>query len=122
MTPALGSPPVRSPPIVCARGEASCAVGMTGGNVLLVLWESLLFGALGAAAGAVVGAMTADVLNFANIHLPLSVELLLMSDSLKLSGLPSTLGGAIALISIVTFGARLRSAFNQRPSRCFAIF
>ena len=79
------------------------AIGMQRGSVVrMFLWESFLLGVFGAVAGAVVGAMTAGVLNSANIHVPLSVQLFLMSDTLKLSVLPSALGGAIALISVVT--------------------
>jgi putative ABC transport system permease protein len=68
----------------------------------LFLWESFLLGAFGAIAGTVVGAMTAGLLKSANIGVPLSVQLFLMSDTLKSSVLPNALGGAIALISIVT--------------------
>jgi ABC-type lipoprotein release transport system permease subunit len=89
------------------------AIGMQRGSVVrMFLWESFLLGVFGAVAGAVVGAMTAGVLNSANIHVPLSVQLFLMSDTLKLSVLPSALGGAIALISIVTAVAALYPALR----------
>lgn len=89
------------------------AIGMQRGSVVrMFLWESFLLGVFGAVAGAVVGAMTAGVLNSANIHVPLSVQLFLMSDTLKLSVLPSALGGAIALISIVTGVAALYPALR----------
>ncbi|MEO8979671.1 MAG: FtsX-like permease family protein [Polyangiaceae bacterium] len=89
------------------------AIGMQRGSVVrMFLWESFLLGVFGAIAGAVVGAMTAGVLNSANIHVPLSVQLFLMSDTLKLSVLPSALGGAIALISIVTGLAALYPALR----------
>ncbi len=79
------------------------AIGMQRGSVVrMFLWESFLLGVFGAIAGAAVGAMTAALLNSANIHVPLSVQLFLMSDTLKLSVLPSALGGAIGLISLVT--------------------
>ncbi len=65
------------------------------------LWESLLLGAIGAGASVVVGAMAAGVLDFANVDLPLSVQLYLMSAAFDLS-LPSALGGAIALLTIIT--------------------
>jgi ABC-type lipoprotein release transport system permease subunit len=68
----------------------------------MFLWESVVLGVLGALASVVVGAMAAGVLNSANIALPLSVQLLLMSDSFEVRDLPSALGGAIALISVVT--------------------
>ena len=89
------------------------AIGMQRGSVVrMFLWESFLLGVFGAIAGAVVGVMTAGVLNSANIHVPLSVQLFLMSDTLKLSVLPSALGGAIVLISIVTGAAALYPALR----------
>lgn len=89
------------------------AIGMQRGSVVrMFLWESFLLGVFGAVAGAVVGAMTAAALNSANIHVPLSVQLFLMSDTLKLSVLPSALGGAIGLISVVTGIAALYPALR----------
>jgi putative ABC transport system permease protein len=89
------------------------AIGMQRGSVVrMFLWESFLLGVFGAIAGAVVGAMTAGVLNSANIHVPLSVQLFLMSDTLKLSVLPKALAGAIALISSVTGLAALYPALR----------
>jgi len=80
-----------------------CAAGMQRGGVVRVfLWESFLLGVFGAIVGAVVGVMTAGVLSSANFSVPFSVQLFVMSDTLKSSVLPSALGGAIALISIVT--------------------
>ena len=81
--------------------------------VRVVLLESLLLGIFGAAAGAVMGLMTAGVLSSANIHVPLSVQLFLMSDTFQLSVLPSALGGAIALISVVTGLSALCPEDNQ---------
>ena len=66
------------------------------------LWESVALGVFGAVASVVVGAMAAGVLNSANISVPLSLQLFLMSDTFELSVLPGALGGAIALIAIVT--------------------
>jgi hypothetical protein len=87
------------------------------------LWESLLLGVFGSVASVVVGAMAAGVLNSANVHLPLSVQLFLMSDTFELSDLPSALGGAIALIAIATGvyalaprGFRIRS--RPREPKC----
>jgi len=85
----------------------------------MFLLESLVLGVFGAVAGAVVAAMAAGVLNFTNIQLPLSVQLFLMSDSFELSVIPSALGGAIALITLVT-GAHAwahRSASTCAPAR-----
>lgn len=79
----------------------------------LFLWESLALGVLGAIASVVVGVMAAFVLNSANIQVPLSMQLSLMSDTFECSVLPSALGGAIALIALVT-GAH---AWAQRALR-----
>jgi ABC-type lipoprotein release transport system permease subunit len=68
----------------------------------MFLWESFVLGVFGAFASAVVGAMAAGALNLANIDLPLSVQLFLMSESFGLSDLPSALCGAIALIAVIT--------------------
>jgi len=65
------------------------------------LWESLVLAVFGAIASAVVGWMAAGVLNSANIDLPLSMQLFLMSDHFGLSVVFSALGGAIALITVV---------------------
>jgi len=66
------------------------------------LWESLALGVFGAVVSVVVGAMAAGVLNSANIQVPLSLQLFLMSDTFELQVVPSALGGAIALIALVT--------------------
>jgi len=71
-------------------------------NRPVFLLESLVLAAFGAVASVVVGAMAAGVLSFANIDLPFSVQLFLMSDTCELSELPSVLAGAIALIALVT--------------------
>jgi hypothetical protein len=68
----------------------------------LFLWESLTLSAFGALASMVVSAMAAAVLNFANVDLPLSVQLFSMSNSFEPADWPSALGGAIALITLVT--------------------
>jgi len=79
----------------------------------LFLWESLVLGVLGAIASVVVSAMVAFFLNSANVRVPLSMQLFLMSDTFELSVLPSAFGGAIGLIAIVT-GAH---ALAQRAFR-----
>jgi len=66
--------------------------------VRVLLWEPLLLGLLGVAAAAVVSAMTAGALDSANIRVPLSVQLFLLSDALELSAWPGALGGAALLI------------------------
>ena len=71
----------------------------------MFIWESFVLGAVGALASAVVGAMAAGLLNLANVDLPLSVQLLLMSDTFHLSDVPNALAGVIAAIALVS-GAR----------------
>ena len=68
----------------------------------MFIWESFVLGAFGALASAVVGAMAAGVLNLANVDLPLSVQLLLMSNTCELSDVASALAGVIALIALVS--------------------
>jgi ABC-type lipoprotein release transport system permease subunit len=91
---------------IVARPRKSAASRRTakarGRSRRLFLWESFVLGVFGAVVSVVVGAMAAFVLNSANIQVPLSLQLFLMSDTFELSVLPSALGGAIALIAIVT--------------------
>lgn len=84
------------------RAAGRCAGKLRGRSRRVFLWESLVLGVFGAVASVVVGAMAAGVLNSANIQVPLSMQLFLMSDTFELSVLPGALGGAIALITIVT--------------------
>jgi ABC-type lipoprotein release transport system permease subunit len=79
------------------------AIGMYRGGVLrMFLTEALLLGAAATAAGAILGALGAGVVNAAQIGVPLSVQLFLMSDRLVLSVDPgSALTSAIA-ITVVT--------------------
>ena len=83
-----------------ARGVRASKLRNRTGRVFL--WESVALGVFGAVASVVVGAMAAGVLNSANISVPLSLQLFLMSDRFELSVLPGALGGAIALIAVVT--------------------
>jgi ABC-type lipoprotein release transport system permease subunit len=85
-----------------AAGGVHPAGKVRGRVARLFLWESLVLGIFGAVASVVVGAMVAGVLNSTNVQVPLSMQLFLMSDSFELSVLPSALGGAIALIALVT--------------------
>ncbi|HEY0469967.1 MAG TPA: hypothetical protein VGC79_37530, partial [Polyangiaceae bacterium] len=72
------------------RRRARHAPGSLPGNAArLFLWESLVLGVFGAVASVVVGTMAAGVFNSANIQLPLSLQLFLMSDSFELSVIPS---------------------------------
>jgi ABC-type lipoprotein release transport system permease subunit len=82
--------------------------------VRMFLWESVVLGVVGAVASVVVGAMAAGVLICANIALPLSVRLFLMSDTFELPDLLGALGGAIGLISLVTGAHALASRASPR--------
>lgn len=92
---------------IATRGRPRAAIGLRllghsrSSAAPLFLWESLVLGVFGAVASVVVGWMAAGVLNSANIHLPLSMQLFLMSDGFGVSVVPSTLAGAIALITAV---------------------
>lgn len=89
------------------------AIGMQRGSVVrMFLWESFLLGLLGAVLGAVLGQIVSSLLNSAQIHVPLSVQLFLMSDTLTLKVLPSALVGAVLLISIVTGAAAVYPALR----------
>jgi ABC-type lipoprotein release transport system permease subunit len=89
------------------------AIGMQRGSVVrMFLWESFLLGLLGAVLGAVLGQLVSSALNAAQIHVPLSVQLFLMSDTLTLRVLPSALVGAVLLISIVTGAAAIYPALR----------
>lgn len=82
------------------------AIGMQRGSVVrMFLWESFLLGLLAAIVGAILGQLVASALNAAEISVPLSVQLFLMSDTLRLRVLPSALLGAVTLIAIVTGAA-----------------
>jgi putative ABC transport system permease protein len=89
------------------------AIGMQRGSVVrMFLSESFFLGVLGAVTGALAGAGIALVLNSAKIHVPLSAQLFLMSDTLKLDVAGSALVGAVILISLVTAAASLYPAFR----------
>jgi putative ABC transport system permease protein len=84
------------------------AMGMQRPSVVRMFFlESLLLGLLGSCAGVALGAALAALLNLAHIHVPLSVQIFLMSDTLKLTLLPRSLVGALALVAAVTAAASL---------------
>jgi ABC-type lipoprotein release transport system permease subunit len=89
------------------------AIGMQRGSVVrMFLWESFALGVLGAVLGAALGTGIAAILNAARIHVPLSVQLFLMNDTLRLTVLPGALLFAVVLISLVTGAAALYPAFR----------
>jgi ABC-type antimicrobial peptide transport system permease subunit len=82
------------------------AIGMQRGGVLrMFLVETTLLGALASTAGVLLGAGTAWLINAAHIHVPETVQLVLMRDTLALALKPASLFGAVALISLVTGAA-----------------
>jgi putative ABC transport system permease protein len=79
------------------------AIGMQRGAVLrMFLLESLLLGLMGTTVGALLGAGAAALLNAAAIHVPLGIQLFLMSDRLQLAVHPRLVVGAVTLISLVS--------------------
>ncbi len=80
----------------------------------VVLVQSLLLGLFGTVAGAVVAIMAAGVLDSVNVRLPVFVELLLLSDSEKLWFLSETLGGASAIVFVITALMQLDSGGPSR--------
>jgi ABC-type lipoprotein release transport system permease subunit len=84
------------------------AIGMPRFGVLrMFLIETTLLGVLGATAGVVLGSAIALALNAAHIHVPISVQLFLMRDTLVLTLEPRALFSAVILITIVTGAAAL---------------
>lgn len=89
------------------------AIGMQRGSVVrMFLSESFFLGILGAISGALAGAGIALLLNSAKLHVPISAQLFLMSDTLKLDVAFGALAGAVVLISGVTALAALYPAFR----------
>jgi putative ABC transport system permease protein len=84
------------------------AIGMPRFGVLrMFLIETTLLGVLGATAGVVLGSAIALAINAAHIHVPLSVQLFLMRDTVVLALEPSSLLSAVILITVVTGAAAL---------------
>jgi ABC-type lipoprotein release transport system permease subunit len=73
-----------------------------GGVLRMFLLESLLLGLVGTCSGAALGAGVAAVLNKLAIHVPVGMQLFLMSDRLQLAVHAPLLIGAVALISLVS--------------------
>ena len=84
------------------------AIGMQRGGVLwMFLLESLMLGFIGTAVGAALGAAVATGLNALHIHVPISVQLFLMSDHLHLAVHPGAIVRAMLLITMITGVAAL---------------
>jgi ABC-type lipoprotein release transport system permease subunit len=84
------------------------AIGMQRSQVLwMFLLESLMLGLLGTSAGVLLGTGIAAALNGVQVHVPISVQLFLMSDHLRLSVHPSLMVQAIVVITLITGAAAL---------------
>jgi ABC-type lipoprotein release transport system permease subunit len=84
------------------------AMGMQRRSVVgMFFLESLLLGVFGSVAGIALGATLAALLNAAHIHVPLSVQVFLMSDTLHLAVLPKAMLGALLLVAVITGAASL---------------
>ncbi len=89
------------------------AMGMQRPSVVRMFFlESLLLGLLGGCTGVVLGFALGLLINSAEIHVPLTVQIFLMSDTLKLALLPRSLLGALALVASVTAAASLFPSFR----------
>jgi putative ABC transport system permease protein len=79
------------------------AIGMQRTGVLwMFMLESMMLGLFGTVAGAALGLAVATGLNALHIHVPLSVQLFLMSDHLHLSVHASAIIFAVVLITAIT--------------------
>jgi ABC-type lipoprotein release transport system permease subunit len=79
------------------------AIGMQRGGVLrMFLYESLLLGLIGTSIGALAGAGLGAAINAARIHVPLTVQLFLMSDRVQLALHAGGLVRAALFITVVT--------------------
>jgi putative ABC transport system permease protein len=84
------------------------AIGMPRfGVARMFLIESTMLGILGATGGVALGSLIATILNAAHIHVPISVQLFLMRDTLVLTLEPRALLSAIIVITVVTGTAAL---------------
>jgi ABC-type lipoprotein release transport system permease subunit len=89
------------------------AIGMQRGGVLwMFLLESLMLGFFGTLVGAALGVAVATGLNALQIHVPISVQLFLMSDHLHLAIHPGAIVRAMLLITVITGVAALYPALR----------
>jgi putative ABC transport system permease protein len=89
------------------------AIGMQRSGVLrMFLFESLLLGIIGTGTGALAGAGLGAAINAARIHVPLSVQLFLMSDRVQLALHGGGLVRAALFITVVTTLAALYPAYR----------
>jgi ABC-type lipoprotein release transport system permease subunit len=94
------------------------AIGMQRGGVLwMFLLESLMLGLIGTVVGALLGVAVATGLNALHLHLPVTLQLFLMSDHLHLSVHPPAMVKAIILITLITGLAALYPALRAARLR-----
>ena len=102
------------------------AIGMQRfGVARLFLLEASMLGVLGALAGVGLGTAVTWMINSANIHVPTSVQLFLMRDTLRLTVEPSTLVSAVIMIAFVTGAAAIYPAIraaSRKPVDAMAHF
>lgn len=102
------------------------AIGMQRSGVARMFWlEAALLGLTAATIGSTAGAASIWLVNAAKLRVPLTVQLFLMSDSLRLAFEPSTLAWAITLTVLVTSIAALVPsvrAARRRPVEAMAHF
>ena len=79
--------------------------------------ESLMLGLFGSTVGALLGTAMANGLNALHLHVPISVQLFLMSDHLYLSIHVKALVGSIILITLITGAAALYPALRAARLR-----
>lgn len=84
------------------------AIGMQRiGVARMFLIEATLLGLIGASSGVGLGALVTVLINAAEIHVPLTIQLFLMRDTLVLALEPATVLKAVALITAVTGAAAI---------------
>jgi putative ABC transport system permease protein len=102
------------------------AIGMQKGNVArLFLLEAGMLGVFGAAVGVAFGALITSLVNAASFHVPRSVQMFLMRDTLQLALDPSLLVSAVVMITFVTGAAALYPslrAARRKPVDAMAHF
>ena len=82
------------------------AIGMHRGGVLrMFLFETTLLGLFGAILGVGLGSAVSMLINAAQIHVPLSMQLFLMRDTVHLALQPAALLSSVVLITTITAAA-----------------